>query len=125
MLKKILAALALLGACLVPVAAAAPATAGNCSSLGCGSIYHYSPDDGFDGPFLFRCNYGDPSSEHWLHEGWSSKSYCADLDQIYISAGNNIMCKAPWSGWFNLNNGKTGWFKIYDTEGYTCVHQRD
>lgn len=124
MIKKILAALALFAACLMPVAIAAPAQAGECTGWVCGGIIHYAPDDGFDAAFTVRCNWGDPSSQRYVYEGQHSNAVCRDTDEVYVAAGNQIVCVGDWGGW-EVRYDATGWHKIYDHQTPTCVHQRD
>jgi hypothetical protein len=105
-----------------------PANAGNCSSLGCGSMTHYAPDDGYDSPMLVRCQWGDNATNFLLYEGSSSTSHCRDLDQIYVRPGENYRCRG-WSGsygwyWTGAYDA-TGWHKIYDGENKVCVLNLD
>ena len=114
-----------------------PANASECTqilgvSIVCGTIYHYSPDGGLDSAIGIRCNYGDPSSTHWLAEGTGSKKYCADTDQVYVGSGEEIWCKmSNNAAWGDLNwklmFDATGWHKIDDTfnDGYGCTKRAD
>lgn len=92
----------------------------------CGSITHYSPDQGMDAAFLVRCRFGDSTSNRWVYEGQSSTSVCASdegVDQVYVGTGRKIVCLSTY-GWITRYDD-TGWAKIYDGQHPVCVHQYD
>ncbi len=128
--RAILSTLLAIQLALVGVASSAgPASASPyCDNLGiCGVVIHYSPDDGYDPPFLVRCNFGDPSSNRYVYEGQTSKSYCKDTDQIYINSGARLVCIYYLGGYpkWEVVFDSTGWHKIGDDFGRTCVYQLD
>ena len=106
------------------------ASAGTCSLGGtlCGTVRHYAPDNGWDGPITIRCDYGDSSTKHWVYEGQSSKSYCKDTDEIYVHGNEELWCLTTTPEqtvyWFKKFDA-TGWHKITDAFNRSCVVQRD
>lgn len=105
---------------------ASPASAGQCNGIGpfkvCGDIRHYSPDNGYNPPILFRCDYGTgPTRE--LYIGHSSTEFCKDTDEVYVRYGEVVVCKLV-SGWKTVLSG-AGWHKINDVfnDGEGCVLQ--
>lgn len=91
----------------------------------CGSITHYSPDYGVDGPFLIRCRFGDSTSNRWVYEGQKSTSVCpageGGVDQVYVYSNRKIVCRSIY-GWIDQFT-TPGWNKIYDGQHPVCVHQ--
>ena len=150
-MKRIIVAFAMLMAMLVPVGMASPAFANECTvkaglTLACGSIYHYTPDDGLDSAIKIRCDYGDPATNHLLYEGEASQKYCKDTDRVYVGAGEEIWCnygKYTAGGYWTSNWQKakpspdannpgeymdaTGWYKINDlwSGGRGCTKRAD
>lgn len=115
---------------------AAPASAGTCTATLCGSIRHYSPDDGYDDPILIRCDYGVPATNHLLYEGETSTKYCKDTDQVYTRTNEEIWCKYPtpqahipgFDDWVWIKKfDAQGWHKINDIwdDGQGCTLRRD
>lgn len=97
---------------------------GECSwYAGCGGIQHYAPDDGYDPAFLVRCQYGDPASNRWVPEGANGNMYCADVDEVQVGSGQQIVCMSTY-GW-QVRYDATGWHKIYDGQNPLCVMQLD
>lgn len=130
-MKKILIILAALALVLTTLMLGAkPASAGKvCDYTGvCGTIKHYSPDNGYDVSIIVRCKYGVSSSKRYVPEGRSSKSYCKDTDQVYVRINEEILCRhydrngrAYWYKQFDA----TGWHKINDAFNRSCILQRD
>lgn len=123
------------GATLVPVAAPAPeAVAGECTAyVICGTIKHYSPDDGYNPAIIIRCTYGDDSTKNYVAEGESSKKYCQDNDQVYVRAGEEIWCKylvsdgMPHAYKWVKKFDAAGWHKTNDLwdDGLGCTLRKD
>lgn len=113
--------------------------------IGCGTIYHYTPDSGLDNAIKIRCDYGDPSTNHLLKEGEGSKKYCKDTDRVYVGDGEEIWCKYLIGSpsdlvyvWMKAkpssdpnNPGEymdaTGWYKISNVwdDGVGCTKRAD
>lgn len=133
-LRVVLAAIFAIATLAVP----APANAGPlCEYLAyCGSIKHYSPDDGYDAGIIISCKWGNGlpvgGYTHTVLEGQSSKAYCGDMDAVYVRPDEEIWCKlTDIPAWGDLNWHKefdaVGWHKTIDTweDGYGCTVRRD
>lgn len=124
-LKTALAGAALLGASLVPVAAAGPAQAGwLCDWSGgtqCGDVRHGSPDYNDDRPILATCNLADPwSTAQWVAEG--REATCRDTDGFWVEYGTFLTCTFHGDGYGSMRVYHTGeWKKITDGENWNCV----
>lgn len=81
-----------------------------------GVIRHYSPDDGFDDPFLVRWN----GFDSWINEG-DAKS---GVTMIYVPAGEQVVCTTDAVHWFIMWDA-TGWHGVGNGSGQTCVNQLD
>jgi hypothetical protein len=127
MLKKILAPLALLVACLVPVSVAGPAEAGTlCNLTGiCGSLRHSSPDHGYDAPITATCDLGNPwANITYVYEGQNAG--CKDTDGFWVNYGTVIRCTFSGDGYGTVTYHYTGDFvKIRDNANFKCVSGTD
>lgn len=132
MIKKIMIVVATLAMAfsIMVLGSPKPASAGILcdTTLVCGTIRHYSPDNGHDAPITIRCDYGDDSTKRYVAEGESSKKWCRDTDQVYVHTNEEISClyfdrngRAYWA----LRFDAVGWHKITDDFNRSCVVGRD
>lgn len=88
------------------------------------SLYHYSPDDGYDQPILVKC--ATTFSNVLVMEGDSIPAGCHGMSQIFVRDNEEIWCKYDlvWKkqfdtpGWRTMSN--TGW-----SDGSGCTVRRD
>lgn len=132
-MKKILIAIATLAMAvsIMVLGSSQPASAGNCTAWLCGTISHYSPDEGYDDPIAIRCDYGSGPTE-FVYEGQSSTMRCHDTDEVYVRDNEEIHCRyrkytGPDTGtyYWQLRFDAQGWHKITDDFNRSCVVQRD
>lgn len=104
----------------------------SCSLFGtlCGTVRHYSPDDGYDDPIAIRCDYGEGPTQ-FVYEGQSSTLRCKDTDEIYIRSNEELWCRYVVSGahgdyyvW-NKTFDAQGWHQIHNDFNRSCRVQRD
>lgn len=123
-MKTGLAAGALLGAALVPVAVAGPAEAGwLCTISGgtqCGDLRHGSPDAGDDRPILATCDLGNPwAAAQWVPEG--REATCHDTDGFWVEYGTFLTCTFSGDGYGTVRFDHNGqWRKINDGGNFNC-----
>lgn len=104
----------------------AQARRGQCSwYLGCGTVDHYAPDDGYDPPIIITCDWG-AKPQTWLYEGQRGNTSCAgyngDVDGFYLRAGEQAWCFFSIRGVYNwYPRGARGWNKVYDGENWLCT----
>ena len=130
MINKILIVFALVAS--FTFANAQSASAGKaCDATGiCGTVRH-AADSGYDAPIIVRCVYGT-GPKKYVPEGFSSKKWCRDTDQVYVRSNEEVWClywiqEGVGTGHYSYLKqfDAQGWHKITDHFNKKCIVKRD